>query len=618
MRRRTRANSAHPLAPARALGLLALATAFGSLPVPAPLHAQSGLSYIYLIDTSGSMEGLPAGSGNAVIFPRVKEELLRHLEDMEAGEQVEIRTFDAGIQSRAVFDMASPADRREATRFVEGLEARGQSTWVYRSILDAARDRRSGAESASPAAYYVFTDGVDNDPEGASMREMLDQFGELRRENDYLIYVTLGVDLPASDSAAFEDREWGELRKQPPGVLRLGVVQLRARHLDFGLVEGDVSGPRSLALRLRGVEPDSVRLNISPSFPEIEAAGGVVEPESIVTDFDASSRLRLRIINRESVPERVYRGELRVSPVQRHIHVLPDQITAALSTVPLPTATVAAAEGGIDFGQWRIGDEGPSEATVQVEFSAGARSGESGFYVDVTSASTTVAPSVAWNGRPVGPGDRLTSTERLNELAFSWLEAPAEDGGLAGEVRLTPEGLALEGPGLVSDDQGRVATPWRLQVNPPPLTWWQRALYVLGVVAVLIFLLIFVLMARYRRGPYTATRLFFVGVGMADPRLHGKLVYEPPGSDPMEVPLSGPGPMLVGAGGDYLLDLPDQVELVPRYRDKKERVIARCTQGDVQYRSDDDYNTQPLDGQSLNSHDVLVMSGREEVVFWEC
>lgn len=143
-------------------------------------------------------------------------------------------------------------------------------------------------------------------------------------------------------------------------------------------------------------------------------------------------------------------------------------------------------------------------------------------------------------------------------------------------------------------------------------------LYGLGALAILIVALICVLMAIYRRGPYTATRLFFVGVGMADPRLHGKLVYEPPGLDPMEVPLSGPGPMLVGAGGDYLLDLPDQVELVPRYRDKKERVIARCTQGNALYRSDDDFDTHPLDGQSLNPNDILVMSDRKEVVFWKC
>lgn len=631
MRRRTPAMPRTSRAPIPGLALapglalitrlaLTLALAFGSALAPTPAQAQSGTSYIYLIDTSGSMEGLPAGSGNAVIFPRVKEELLRHLAEMEAGEQVEILTFDEGVQVRAVFDMASPDQRQEAARFVEGLEAQGQSTWVYRSILDAARDRRAGSDAASPAVFYVFTDGVDNDPEGASMREMLEAFGELRHENDYLVYVTLGVDLPASDSTAFEEHDWGHLRKQPSGVLRLDVVQVRPPHLNFGYVGDDLSDSRSLVLRSTGADSGVVRMRIVASFPEIGEAGGVVQVESTTTDDDTSVQIHLRIVNRESVPEGVFTGEFQLHADQPHVQLLPDRLTATFSTVQLPKATVGVGEAGIDFGEWRIGDEELPEARIDVGFDA--RSEEAGFYVEVTSDSITpVVPTVAWNGQPVGEEQLLTSTERGNELVFSWSEAPTEDGLLTGEVRLEPEDLQfelqLQGAGLSPNVTGNLVVPWRLQVRPAPLPWWQLALYWLLALVVLLFVLMCVLGVVYGGSPFAGTRLFLVSLGAADPRLHGKLVYQPPGqgSQEVQVPLSGSRTVRVGADSEHLPELPDQVEFSARYRDKKERVVARCTYGNVERRPDGEYDTQPLGGQVLERFDVLVMSDKTEMTF---
>ena len=625
MRRRTSAipRTSRALTPGLALipGLaLALALAFGFALAPTQAQAQSGTSYIYLIDTSGSMEGLPAGSGNAVIFPRVKEELLRHLAEMEAGEQVEILTFDEGVQVRAVFDMASPDQRQEAARFVEGLEAQGQSTWVYRSILDAARDRRAGSDAASPAVFYVFTDGVDNDPEGASMREMLEAFGELRRENDYLVYVTLGVDLPASDSTAFEEHDWGHLRKQPSGVLRLDVVHVRPPHLNFGFVDSALSDSRSLVLRSTGADSGVVRMRIVASFPEIEEAGGVVQVESTTTDDDTSIQIHLRIVNSESVPEGVFTGEFQLLADQPHVQLLPDRLTATFSTVPLPTATVGVGEGGIDFGEWRIGDEVLPEARLQVELEVDARSEQVGFYVEVTSDSITpVVPSVAWNDQLVGEEQLLTSAERGNELVFSWPEVPTEDGLLTGEVRFEPEDLQLElqlqGAGLSPNVTGSLVVPWRLQVRPAPLPWWQLALYGLLALAFLLLVLMCVLGVVHGRSPYAGTRLFLVGLGVANPRLHGKLVYQPPGQEPQEVPLSGSRTVRVGADSEHLPELPDQVEFSARYRDKKERVVARCTYGNVEHRPDGEYDTQPLGGQALKPFDVLVMSDQREMTF---
>lgn len=562
-----------------------------------------GTEYVYLIDTSGSMVGLPAGSGNANIFPAVKEELIRHLESLEPGDMLHVRTFDEGVRSAEVFSIGSDADRDRAEQYVLGLDARGQSTWVYQSIVNTARERareRSEASSAdsreSPAIYFVYTDGLDNDPQGTDMRGMLEQFGEIKQENDFLFYVTLGVDLPEADKEALAGDDHARHLLVPEGEPpRIGVLQVRPAALHFGFVEGDLSNSRSVALRLSNVDTANVTLRFHSSFPEAEALGGVVDVEPATTDFGRYRDVRLRLVNRESFPDQTFEGSLSVSADQPHIQVVPDLVTATLSTVPLPAATVAVDPAGLDFGEAAVGAAAPEAISLRVEFGASARSGESGFYVETESSAPdeTAVPTVAWNGRPVaGASQLLTSADRINELVVSWPETPADPGTFAGRVRLVPELLRLEGDPAWTLGDGSFTVPWSLQVRPAPMPLWQRVAIGFGAMAVVAVIAI-------------------SAWWLSQPQLSGQLVYEPKGRASEHVHLQGRRPMSIGQGTEHLPDLPDRVVISPGRPS-----ATAATTGDVLHQPAGTRSPYPLEGQPLDDGDTLIFGKRHEVLFW--
>jgi len=587
-----------------------------------PLGAQAATQYVLLIDTSGSMVGLPSGSGNAVIFPQVKDELVRYLRSLRPGDIVDVRTFDRGLHRGVLFRIESEEDSERAIAHVRGLGAEGRETWVYQSILETARGKLEEARRRDapeiPTIFYVFTDGLDNDPRGLSMREMLRQYADLRQEKDFLIYVTLGVDLPPEDVRALDEFPHARHHREARDMVRIGTVQVRARRLDFGFVEGESSASRSLALQPNNLEPSEILLRLEPRFPEIEAAGGVVEVEPSTVDLESSQRIRLKIINRESLPARDYQGEIHLSSGQPHVQIVPDRVEVALSTLPGPTATVSlpGSTPRLDFGERIVGEGEMPELTARVEFNAGALEQEGGFYVTVVPGRKGApAPVATWSGEPVGDR-RLTSRERFGELVLSWPETPDRPETLTGEVHFLADRLALEGEALLpGSEEGSYAVPYSFTVKEPPPPAWLRWLVVLAALPAMLFVLAVLYWIFARKSPWAALRLWLLRTGMAKPRLYGKLVYEVPGGERMELALSGTEPILLGAGTERWETLPDQIEISPRLRKDTEIVIARSRQGQVSYRSKDSLGAEPLSGQALNHNDTLILSDGGELVF---
>lgn len=589
----------------------------------APLAAQSPTQYVFLIDTSGSMVGLPSGRGHANIFPRVKEELVRYLGGLRLGDVVDIRTFDQGVRSQTVFRIDSERARQDAIAHVRALRAEGQTTWVYRSILATATAKREEARRPGapeiPTLFYVFTDGLDEDPERMSMREMLRQYAKLRQEGDFLIYVTLGVDLPAEDSGVLDEDPYAAHHREARDVVRIGTVQVRAKRLDFGFVEGDLSASRSLALQLDNLEPSEAVLRLEPRFPEVEAAGAVIEVQPSTVDLESSQEVRLRIINRESLPEGKFAGEIHLAAGQQHVQVVPDHIEAAFSTLPGPfaTLTLPGKAQRLEFGERKVGAGGPSELTARVELNASAVAERAGFYLRVApSRRGAAAPVATWNGEPAGER-LLTSGERFNDLAFSWPEAPEEAGTFDGEIRLVGERLALAGEALVAgDEEGSQAVAYRLTMLPRPPPLWLRVLEILAALLALLVVLALVYWIVARKPPWVAARRWMLRAGLAKPQLYGKLVYEAPGGERMELKLAGSEPILLGAGTERWEILPDQIEISPRLRRNGEVVTATPKQGEVLYRSNEDpLRHVPLSAHALAHNDSLILSDEREIIF---
>ncbi|MDP2400798.1 MAG: VWA domain-containing protein, partial [Actinomycetota bacterium] len=138
--------------------------------------------YFFLIDASGSMVGQPQGSGNAIIFPQVKENVIDLVGSLEPGTDVYIAPFHRGIQADEVLDIEvrSDEDKDALKRHVSGLNANGQVTWIYHSlasvfqIAENARKQDPGVRHVQ--TIYLFTDGKDNSPAGMELPEILRRF----------------------------------------------------------------------------------------------------------------------------------------------------------------------------------------------------------------------------------------------------------------------------------------------------------------------------------------------------------------------------------------------------------------------------------------------------------
>ena len=589
--------------------------------VALPDVAQARTQYIFLIDTSGSMIGLPEGSGNAVIFPKVKAELIRYVTGLDLGDVVDLRTFQDGVQTEVTFRLDSESARRRAIAHIRGLQAGGGTgqTHIYRSILDTARDKSEVAKRLDalevPTIFYVLTDGLDNDPQRQTMRDMLDEYAELRQENDFLIYVTLSASLSPADVRALEDSPHASHHPNPEDVVRIGTIEIRARRLDFGFIEEEYSNPRSLALQLSNLDDSEVSLDLEPWFPEVEASGAVVELEPATVGLEESRGIRLRIVNRDSLPEDRFEGEIRLSTDRPYVHVVPDRIAVALSTVPGSAATLTLPEQAqqLDFGELRAGAGMASTLRARVELNASARSERSGFYLEVVPAEEDLpAPTAIWNGKPVSATGLLTSNERFNDLLFVWEETPGTVTTYRGEVRLLPERLELLGDALVATGKSGYAIPYRLQIRPPA---WTRLLFGAAVLMALLVVLGTTLWVVGGKPPWAALRLWLVGNGLASPRLYGKLVYYPPDGARSELLLCGSKPVLLGAGTGQWNDLPDRIEVVPRLRKNMEVVTAQRRAGDISHRSMGSLVPEPLSGQALSHLDTLILSNRYEITF---
>jgi hypothetical protein len=156
---------------------------------PAPLPER--YRFVFVVDTSGSMMGL--GDGKAVIFPKVKAELLRFVGNLPAGSELILVPFHQGPQGRVRFRL--PEERARAEAYIRSLEAKGQNTWIYRTLVQLLDSLNP--EPGLATVYYIFTDGIDNDRTGPyRMRDVVARLRLKQGPYDWVYYTALGVEVP--------------------------------------------------------------------------------------------------------------------------------------------------------------------------------------------------------------------------------------------------------------------------------------------------------------------------------------------------------------------------------------------------------------------------------------
>lgn len=228
---------------------------------------------VFILDTSGSMQGL--GDGQANIFGKVQAAIVQGMRDMQAPGSVELLTFDKGPRERRSF--LWPAQKGVFEQAVKGLEADGSNTWLYTSMDTMFSSLKSRDDTVT--TVYVITDGMNNDPnKEASIRTALDTFNVSRGPFDRLYYIALAAQVPQDVQQAFSDTSYAQF-------LRLQLNQAP-----------DFSSSR--------IAPGLVNVRSDGSFPFKRPANSRLEldsPElggaqvSILNPLGAGERVQLKI-----------------------------------------------------------------------------------------------------------------------------------------------------------------------------------------------------------------------------------------------------------------------------------------------------------------------------------
>ncbi len=275
--------------------------------------------YIFLIDTSGSMVGLPPGSGNQNIFRKVKTQIISQLQSLPPGSHIVLMPFHRGIQDVFEIDLHSKKDVQKAINYINELRAEGQVTWIYLSLYDALQKARQlfenskCIESCCFHPILLYTDGHDNGPPDVTLEDVLGRFQLLKSDNPYLliVYYTLGIKEKAEVKEKLERSGIQVIEAEKGKVPDLYIIHIRPSNLNFGNIFQKSSVERKIQIF---VDP---RLNVSkgtltPQFfaKEFDKLGIVPEIDIIAEGKVLKSlplkngvyTLRLRLHNVESLP----------------------------------------------------------------------------------------------------------------------------------------------------------------------------------------------------------------------------------------------------------------------------------------------------------------------------
>jgi PKD repeat protein len=176
--------------------------------------------YYFMIDTSGSMEG-KGGQGARNILADLKLTLTDYVKDeIPLNSRLHIITFDKGIQSKKALSLKQKSDMNDVRRGFLNIRANGQETYIYRSLNEIINEARKS--QYKQIKILLFTDGLDTDPKGPRLQDMLDNFKALTRDkrHAYLYIYTLGsVAFPPADVKELKGTKNVSVTKPPEGPI---------------------------------------------------------------------------------------------------------------------------------------------------------------------------------------------------------------------------------------------------------------------------------------------------------------------------------------------------------------------------------------------------------------
>ncbi len=240
------------------------------------------IDYVFLLDTSGSMVGLPKGSGNTVIFPKVKSAINDYLNTIQSPANIFIYPYDEGLHDLKRFKIDNKSDIRQVQSHITNLKAEGNNTWIYRSLADTI-DKMEEFRNNHPnenhiVRIFLYTDGKDTDYKGQyNIKSVMEHYQLKRGEYDWwLFYSTLGLELPKAERKILKNNEhvtYQKIDKQV--VLPILVIENKISNLHYGNLwqKGNETKTAMFTLPSQDKLPQDLKITATPEFLNLSSKG---------------------------------------------------------------------------------------------------------------------------------------------------------------------------------------------------------------------------------------------------------------------------------------------------------------------------------------------------------
>lgn len=626
-------------------------------PFSSNLNANSTrVDIVFIIDTSGSMVGLPEGSGNRVIFPEVKQKITKYIAQIPLGSTVFIFPFDEGIHDQYQLQINTSDDAELLIRFINELKAEGKNTEIYRSLITALdyywayRDTQADAANIA-SIFYLFTDGKDTTK--FPMSEIVSRFKMRANFSDHLYYFSLGPEITDSMREFTDaDERFKVIRvDNEMRVPELTDVIVKVPVLKYGNIKlmGSAKRKEVFQVNSSGKRTESLRIFMEPKFDDVDRAGGLVKISPKYIEIPPGKNeievtIELEVVKENPIPEGQYKGKICFRTNDQLVSVIPKCIGASFSWEPPRIIKIEAVGGSLknilDIGEvdpFRGGDI-RLKKEIAFHYTENARNHPDSFDVafiedanNPVHLSDTEILSIHGDGFvPLKRNELLRGSpccrKGLQELMIIEIiisEDNIKSGNYKGMFEIHPGPFVFEGASISIDpiNAGVYSLPWEFSVAKPPLPlhirilrWLIIALILLFFICVATFFLSGILTGRSisENTKFWKYKLFPSSM----PKLDGSLrVVEPDDCRNMSIDLEGKDEIVIGAGGDYLRDIDGtQMRIFTRFEEDHVACILRVLEGRVEVEHSET-RAKGIVSETELGNDDLIFIGRYSIKF---
>ncbi len=510
--------------------------------------------YVFLLDTSGSMVGLPDGSGNVVIFPEVKSTINAYLQkNIEPPANVFIYPYDAGVHDPKMFKIEKKSDVANIQDYITNLRAEGNETWIYRSLAKTIGEMKEFREKHPNEKHivkiFLYTDGKDTERNGPhTMKSVMKDYSLKRGEHDWWLYLcTLGSEFSDEDKKAVSNTKRAKTVRTDRGEGAPLFIENKFSTIDFGNLweKGSVKRTVLLGLPDKDKMPQDLMFKATAKFPELssQSLGVQVSPSK---KFKPMARVNLEITlinfdHNEPKCKGLHEFKIELTTNKPFVSIVPDTINAKFLYNPPKTAAISLPDGKeypINFGELNIYEESDVVSIEKLLLRYNNEAREKGGILKIYYDLSPENPSLL-------TGDNLTINDEKNEyvtvspkkkeVVFKVVaNKDLKPGEYKGKLYIESADITITGKGLENkqDAPNIKSVNWSFEIPSKPLPPWIWVLILLGIVA----------------GAFFAIRNKFKPPVISDLKLD---VRKPESN---EIDLAGRTEIKLGKDGEYFQD----------------------------------------------------------------